>query len=186
MRTASRAARAGSSEPRQARAARLPAAIRATATPPDKRSSPTRTHRHPRMAALQTNERASRPCHFDTLCGICTAMTSAASGRSHFRMIESFDEAGVLRLSLIGELDLAVADELANRLRQLEAQGLEVRLDLTKLEFIDSTGLRELVCALDGSRRNGSWLTVGTDMTRAVRHVVELVGVGSSFLPDGR
>jgi anti-sigma B factor antagonist len=111
-------------------------------------------------------------------------MTSA-DGRSHFRTTESFDETGVLCLSLIGELDLAVADDLATRLRQLDEQGLEVRLDLTQLEFIDSTGVRELMCALDSSRRDGSRLTVGTDMTRAVRRVVEIVGVDSYFRPDG-
>jgi anti-sigma B factor antagonist len=95
------------------------------------------------------------------------------------------DETGALRLSLLGELDLAVADDLAARLRQLQEQGLEVRLDLTQLEFIDSTGIRELMCALDSSRRDGSRLTVGSDMTRAVRRVVELVGAGSYFPPDG-
>jgi anti-sigma B factor antagonist len=100
-------------------------------------------------------------------------------------MVESFNETGVLCLSLIGELDLAVADDLATRLRQLQEQGLEVRLDLSRLEFIDSTGLRALMCALDSSRRDGSRLTVGTDMTSAVRRVVEIVGVGSYFRPDG-
>ena len=112
-------------------------------------------------------------------------MTSAADGESHFQMTESFDEAGVLWLSLIGELDLSVADDLATRLQQLHEQGLEVRLDLTQLEFIDSTGIRELMCALDSSRRAGSRLTVGTDMTTAVRRVVEAVGAGSYFRPDG-
>ena len=100
-------------------------------------------------------------------------------------MAESFDETGVLCLSLVGELDLAVGDDLAVRLQQLEEQGLEVRLDLTQLEFIDSTGLRELMCAIDSSRGEGSRLTVGTELTRAVRRVVELVGVGPYFRPDG-
>jgi len=39
--------------------------------------------------------------------------------------------------------------------------------------------------APDRSRRDGSRLTVGTEMTRAVRRVLELVGVGPSFRPDG-
>ena len=112
-------------------------------------------------------------------------MTNAGNGRSHFQMTECFDETGALRLSLIGELDIAVADDLATRLHQLHEQGLEVRLDLTQLEFIDSTGIRELICALDSSRRDGSRLTIGTDTTRAVRRVVDLVGVGSHFWPDG-
>jgi anti-sigma B factor antagonist len=112
-------------------------------------------------------------------------MTGTGDGRSHFEMAESFDETGVLCLSLIGELDLAVADDLAVRLQQLQEQGLEVRLDLTQLEFIDSTGLRELMCAIDSSRRDGSRLTVGTEMTRAVRRVVDLVGVGPYFRPEG-
>lgn len=116
--------------------------------------------------------------------GISTAMKSAGNGGSHFQMAESVDEAGVLCLSLIGELDIAVADDLATRLHELQEQGLEVRLDLTRLEFIDSAGIRELKCALDSSR-DGSRLTVGTDMTSAVRRVVEIVGLGPYFRPAG-
>lgn len=112
-------------------------------------------------------------------------MTATGEGRSHFQMDEYFDETGVLCVSLVGELDLAVADDLAVRLQQIQEQGLEVRLDLTQLEFIDSTGLRELMCAIDSSRRDGSRLTVGTQMTRAVRRVVDLVGAGPYFRPSG-
>jgi anti-sigma B factor antagonist len=112
-------------------------------------------------------------------------MAGMGDGQSHFQLAESFDRTGVLCLSLIGELDLAVADDLAVRLQQLQEQRLDVRLDLTQLEFIDSTGLRELMCAIESSRRDGSRLKVGTEMTRAVRRVVDLVGVGPYFRPDG-
>lgn len=112
-------------------------------------------------------------------------MTSMGDARSYFQMAESLDESGVLCLSLIGELDLAVADELAVRLGQLQERGLEVRLDLTRLDFIDSTGLRELMCALDPPGADGPRVTIGTEMTRAVRRVVDLVGVGPCFRPDG-
>ena len=122
---------------------------------------------------------------FTTLGKIGIAMTGEAGSPSDFQMTESFDETGVLCLSLIGELDLSVADDLATRLQELHEQGQEVWLDLSRLEFIDSTGIRELMCALDSSRRGGSRLTVGTDMTRAVRRVVEVVGAGSYFRPDG-
>jgi anti-anti-sigma factor len=101
-------------------------------------------------------------------------------------MTESFNEAGALCLSLIGELDFAVADALVTRLHQLDEQGLEVRLDLTQLAFIDSAGVRALTGALDSSRRDGSRLRVGTDMTRAVRLAVDIIGVSSYFRPDGR
>lgn len=112
-------------------------------------------------------------------------MTTADDSRAHFRMSERFDQDGVLCLALIGELDLAVAEDLASRLQQLQEQRLDVRLDLTELEFIDSTGIRELISALESSRRDGSRLTVGTELTSAVRRVVELVGVRSYFWPDG-
>ena len=142
--------------------------------------------RSTRIGALQTNKGSRKPCQLDTVGGISAGMTSVGNRQSHFRTTESFNETGGLCLSLIGELDFAVADDLATRLHQLDEQGLEVRLDLTQLAFIDSAGVRALTGALDSSRRDGSRLSVGTDMTRAVRLAIEIIGVGSYFRPDSR
>jgi anti-sigma B factor antagonist len=47
------------------------------------------------------------------------------------------------RVVPIGELDISTADVLADKLRELEGAGFDrIVLDLRRLEFIDSTGLR--------------------------------------------
>ena len=113
-------------------------------------------------------------------------MTTVGNDQSHFWMEEQHDGDGALRLSLIGELDLAVADQLAARLRELEKRGGPVLLDLGQLEFIDSSGLRELVVAISSSRSNGQQLHIGRELTNSVRRVIEVVGLTSHFWPDGR
>jgi anti-sigma B factor antagonist len=64
---------------------------------------------------------------------------------------------GVLRIEAYGELDLAGAPALARQLAlALDSPATEVRLDLGRLEFIDSSGLREIVrahCECDRSER---------------------------------
>jgi anti-anti-sigma factor len=64
--------------------------------------------------------------------------------------------AGSLRLSLVGELDLASVPELEDRLALLRATNCPTRLDLSELDFIDSTGLHVLVRAVGDARRT-SW-----------------------------
>ena len=59
---------------------------------------------------------------------------------------------GVLRLSLTGELDRWSAPMLEDRLGRLRAVKAPVRLDLSKLEFIDSTGVRLLIQSVGDAR----------------------------------
>jgi anti-anti-sigma factor len=99
-------------------------------------------------------------------------------------MDERFDNDGALRLGLVGELDIASADDLALRLRELKKGGYHVKVDLEQLEFIDSSGLRELIGAVSDSRRDGWRLDIGTTLTPQVRSVVELVGVESILWPE--
>jgi anti-anti-sigma factor len=58
-----------------------------------------------------------------------------------FEMHEQRDERGTVRLSLSGELDLAVAHLLRSRLQQLAHTHATVTLDLSDLQLIKSTGL---------------------------------------------
>ncbi len=103
----------------------------------------------------------------------------------HFQMEEGFDHDGVLRLALIGELDLAVTDALGKRLHELQVSGSPVRIDLTRLEFVDSTGLRELIRAVAAARQDGWQLEICGELTGAVSRVIDLVGVRSHIFPDG-
>jgi anti-anti-sigma factor len=104
-----------------------------------------------------------------------------------FRMLESFDLDGVLRLTLFGELDLAVVDELKLRLEQLRRTGERVRVDLSQLEFIDGTGLSALARGVWAGRSPGGDLVqVDPNLSRPVRRVCDLVGLGAVFWPTDR
>lgn len=81
------------------------------------------------------------------------------------------EENGLSTLSLRGELDIATADRLAKSLADIE--GKEPRtivLDLTELEFIDSSGLRVIVAADSEARRAGRRVVV-VEGPEAVRRV---------------
>jgi anti-anti-sigma factor len=96
---------------------------------------------------------------------------------SQFSMLDGWDADGALRLKLLGELDLTVADQLETRLRRLRAEGTSVRLDLSELSFIDSSGIRAVIHArLDGDRE-GWALDVDPDVSESVRRPFELLGL---------
>lgn len=105
--------------------------------------------------------------------------------RVPFGMEEHFEDGLRLRLALVGELDVAVVEQLAGRLRELRRGGYTVRLDLSRLEFIDSTGIRELINEISDSRRDGWHLEIGDELTDQVARVIDLVGARSYFWPDG-
>lgn len=76
---------------------------------------------------------------------------------------------------LIGELDVSNADTLAAVLdREVEEQG-DITLDLSELTFIDSSGIRVLLQAMD--RLNGRGKIVLVSPTRSVHHILSLMGL---------
>ncbi len=90
---------------------------------------------------------------------------------------------GVVHLRLLGELDLAVADQLSARFRQLKRAGCRVRLDLSQLGFIDRCGLLAVLCAVSDAQ-GGRWeLVVDREVSTGVRRLIELVGVSSELWP---
>jgi len=65
----------------------------------------------------------------------------------------------VIRLS--GELDLAAFDEVEQVLTDAQSDGNHsVRIDLSGLEFIDSSGIRLLLAAHARAQRNGHELCI--------------------------
>jgi anti-anti-sigma factor len=104
--------------------------------------------------------------------------------RLSFRIEEHFEDGFRLRLALIGELDVAVVAQLADRLRELRKGGYSVWLDLGRLEFIDSSGLRELITEVSDARRDDWDLQIGEELTAQVARVIDLVGARSYFWPD--
>ncbi len=103
---------------------------------------------------------------------------------SRFEMRQAHDADGALRIALIGELDLAVADRVRARLAGLRRNGTPVRLDLSELSFIDSSGLRVIVMARANARRGGWELEIDRAVHPNVGRPLELLGL-SSYLWSG-
>lgn len=102
---------------------------------------------------------------------------------SHFDMSES-RENGVVRLSLEGELDLAAVPLVEERLAALRSQTQIVRLDMSKLDFIDSTGIHLLFRALREARDDGWRLEVESELTPQVEQVLSLVHLKDLIVGD--
>ncbi len=94
-----------------------------------------------------------------------------------FWMDQALDADGALRLMLLGELDLTVAEQLETRLKELQAAGTSVRLDLSELSFIDSSGIRIVVRARLDANRDGWLLDVDPHVSEIVRRPLELLGL---------
>lgn len=102
-----------------------------------------------------------------------------------FEIRETVETDGVVLVALIGELDIAVADAVDQRLRQHREDGRAVRLDLSRLDFIDSSGVQTLVLGMKHARNSGSQLEVDPNVSPPVRRMVEMMGIGPQLWPRG-
>lgn len=87
-------------------------------------------------------------------------------------------------LALVGELDLAVADQLADRVRFLGRAGTTIRLDLSGLEFVDLVGLRAIIACVSYAYDNGFELRIEQRVSAAVHRLIDLVGAKSQLWPE--
>jgi anti-sigma B factor antagonist len=96
-------------------------------------------------------------------------------------VVESRIDGDTLVVSLRGELDLTSAPEFE---RELEAPAepapRRVVIDLSGLEFMDSTGLRALLAARDRVRNQGQQLILRRG-SRQVQRVLELTKTLDAF-----
>ena len=84
-------------------------------------------------------------------------------------------------LAISGELDMATAPILERRLRAAEPDPPgELVVDLSGLEFMDSTGLHVLLAAARRLRDSGRQLTLRPG-PRSVQRVFELTQTSSQF-----
>jgi anti-sigma B factor antagonist len=102
-----------------------------------------------------------------------------------FEIRETAEDDGAVRLALIGELDIAVSDRVEERFRQLREDGRRVRVDLSGLEFIDSSGVRAIVLGLKQARQGGRELEVDERISSTVRRMIDIMGIGSQLWPEG-
>jgi anti-anti-sigma factor len=87
-------------------------------------------------------------------------------------------------LTVTGELDMQSTPTLEARLARFRAVKAPVRLDLSKLEFIDSTGLHMLVRAVGDARIKGWQLRIDPDISQPVRSAFRLVGLDRFLARD--
>ena len=100
-----------------------------------------------------------------------------------FGIDERLDKDGALRVVLNGELDMEVVGVLTQRLGELKQRKAVVRLDLARLEFMDSSGIRAVIMALADSRRDGWKLEIADEVTAPVARLIDILGVRSHFWP---
>ena len=90
--------------------------------------------------------------------------------------VRSEREAEAHIIELIGELDLDGAPQLEDALRDAEAgDATSIVVDLGRLEFIDSTGLRLLVMAAERSKDGRFSLLRGPKQVHRVFAITDLV-----------
>jgi anti-sigma B factor antagonist len=84
-------------------------------------------------------------------------------------------------LSVSGEIDLAIAGRFAEELESLVAgNGGSGVVDLSAVDFIDSSGIRELLKAQSAAQSAGGDLLL-LSPSPACRRVLEISGVWSNF-----
>jgi anti-sigma B factor antagonist len=80
-------------------------------------------------------------------------------------------------LEVVGQIDLSNAAQLASHIRAAEeTDATKIVLDLSLLEFIDSTGLRELVIAQRRSDQDSDRLRL-RNARGVVAHVIDIIGL---------
>jgi anti-anti-sigma factor len=102
-----------------------------------------------------------------------------------FEIYESIDSDGAVRVALIGELDIAVADAVEDRLRQLRDDGRRARIDLSQLDFIDSSGVQTVVLGLRHAKKAGHELEVDRHVSSTVERLIDMMGIGQQLWPAG-
>lgn len=91
--------------------------------------------------------------------------------------IEAHDRDGLAHVVLTGELDLSTIQKVEQELARVEGDGPEiVALDLSRLTFLDSSGLRIIVSADQRARRENRRFVVvrGPDTVQRVFSITRL------------
>jgi anti-sigma B factor antagonist len=104
------------------------------------------------------------------------ALNALAPPPAEFEVQTGREPGGALTLRPTGELDIASAPRLERALREGRRPGEQVVLDLSGLEFIDSTGLRVVVRGVEAAAVEG-WDLRLRHGPPAVRRVFEIAGV---------
>jgi anti-sigma B factor antagonist len=91
--------------------------------------------------------------------------------------VMSEDRNGLVHVALVGELDLSTVAKVQEELRRVEASApATLVVDLSKLTFLDSTGLRCIVTADERARAEGRRIVIvrGPDAVQRVFAITRL------------
>ena len=90
-------------------------------------------------------------------------------------------------MTLVGELDQVGAQGLLEQLQTLGPSKDAVRLDLSRLEFIDSSGVRAVIVSLRDASQTGRKLEVHRRLSSPVQRVFDVLGLDAVVWPhDGQ
>jgi anti-sigma B factor antagonist len=82
-----------------------------------------------------------------------------------------------VRVRVTGELDLSSSPQLEEVLRHEIAESRDVLLDLSHVQFIDSTGVHAILVGVRESQANGSDLRISRTLPPQPLRLFELVGL---------
>jgi anti-sigma B factor antagonist len=87
-----------------------------------------------------------------------------------------------VRVSVVGELDLVSASELEEKLKRELLASNDVLLDLSAMDFLDSTGLHAIVESVRTAKAVGRKVKLSADLPAHARRLMEIVGL-LPFIP---
>ena len=91
--------------------------------------------------------------------------------------VRTEDRNGFVHVALVGELDLSTVSKVQDELRKVEESSPPTMvIDLSKLTFLDSTGLRCIVTANERARDEGRRMVIvrGPDAVQRVFSITRL------------
>lgn len=98
-----------------------------------------------------------------------------------FQIVESRTD-GCLRLTLIGDLDRWSVPTLEDQLARLRVRKAPVRLDLSRLQLMDCSGLHLLIRTVGDARISRWQLEIEQDVTPHVMSMFKLVHLDTYLL----
>ena len=104
--------------------------------------------------------------------------TSSSDGNSYLKISMTKDGSEYTFL-LEGRLDTITSPDLESKINEVVGDATKLTLDLSKLEYISSAGLRVLLGALQEMEDKGEMVVC--NLTQSVREVFELTGFGRLF-----
>jgi anti-sigma B factor antagonist len=94
-----------------------------------------------------------------------------------FRIDQAPEPDGTVRLTVRGEIDIATAGQLRDALDSHHSSDTAVRLDLSQIGFVDSSGLAVLIAAKRQAVENGWTFEIARQLSPPVQRLFALSGV---------